>query len=43
MWFAHSALSPAHVFLAAPPLFCLYKSKDAILRNDFPAFANWHG
>ena len=30
MWFAHSALSPAHVLLAAPPLFCLYKSKDAI-------------
>ena len=43
MWFAHSALSPAHVFLAVPPLFCLYKSKDAILRNDFPAFAVWHG
>ena len=34
--FAHSALSPTHVLLAVPPLFCLYKAKDGILRNDFP-------
>ena len=41
--FAHSALSPTHVLLAVPPLFCLYKAKDGILRNDFPCFSNWHG
>lgn len=41
--FAHSALSPTHVLLAVPPLFCLYKAKDGILRNDFPCFSTWHG
>jgi hypothetical protein len=41
--FAHSALSPTHVLLAVPPLFCLYKAKDGILRNDFHCFATWHG
>lgn len=40
--FAHDALSPAHVALAAPPLACLYRSKRAIATGDWTGYVRWH-
>jgi hypothetical protein len=42
VWYAHAALSPKHCAIAAPPLFCLYNSKNAIARGDWGGYVVWH-
>lgn len=42
VWYAHAALSPKHCAIAVPPLFCLYNSKNAIARGDWPRYVAWH-
>jgi len=42
VWYAHNALSPKHVAIAMPPLFCLYHSKNAIARGNWRGYVMWH-
>lgn len=40
-WMAHK-VSPKYVAIGMPPLFCLYRSKNAIARGNWRGYVMWH-